>query len=501
MKIKPKSIVIVGGGTAGWMAVNSLLSSWGNSVKITLVESKDIGIIGVGEGSTPYLKQYFSSLGIKESEWMPACDATYKAGISFPDWSTKAGYESYFHPFFSKLDLKPADLFFHNSGLRRRGVNVDALPNHYFVSSQLVKLNKSPVPKIELPFDVDYGYHFDSAKLGRFLKERALRLGLTHVIGNVTSVDTSIDGHITAVNVEAQESLRADFFIDCTGFAGLLVNKTLGLSFCSYKDSLFNDAAVAIPTSLEPHAQIAPQTVSRALTNGWSWRIPLTSRWGNGYVFSSDFISPDNAETELRTQLGLLDADIEARHLKMRVGRLNQHWHKNCLAVGLSQGFIEPLEATALMLIQFTIDRFISSFEDESKSAELTKADYNKDLNKTFDGVRDYIVAHYKLNSRNDSAYWRACREDALTPDSLANLITTWDRGGDFESALKQQQDSLVYLRPSWYCLFSGMGRFPSPTIEDAQSVPALKAKKYCQKIANEYFLSHKAQLEQVYQR
>ncbi|MCL1051248.1 tryptophan 7-halogenase [Shewanella abyssi] len=501
MKKKPRSIVIVGGGTAGWMAANSLLTSWGDKVNITLVESEDIGIIGVGEGSTPYLKQYFTSLGIAESEWMPACDATYKAGISFPDWSTQAGYESYFHPFFSELDLKPAELFFHNSGLRRRGKEVDALPDHYFVSSQLIALNRSPVPKITLPFDVDYGYHFDSAKLGRFLKARALKLGLTHVIGHVESVETSISGHITSVNIGSQPSRSADFFIDCSGFAGLLVNKTLGLTFNSYKESLFNDAAVAMPTPLDLGGEIPAQTVSRALTNGWSWKIPLTSRWGNGYVFSSDFISPDNAETELRAQLGLLDADIEARHLKMRIGRLNEHWHKNCLAVGLSQGFIEPLEATALMLIQFTIERFISSFDDESKSIESTQIAYNKDLNRTFDGVRDYVVAHYKLNTRTDSRYWQACREDAITPDSLANLIATWDSGGDFEKALKQQQDNLVYLRPSWYCIFSGMGRFPSNTIKDPQSVPALKAKEYCYKIANEYFLNHKAQLDKVYLR
>jgi 2-polyprenyl-6-methoxyphenol hydroxylase-like FAD-dependent oxidoreductase len=482
----PKKIIVVGGGSSGWIAASLLHHAWHDrGTRVTLIESGEIPTIGVGEGSTPYLKELFQRLGFAEDEWMPACDATYKCGIRFPGWSTQPGYESYFHPFFSKLDLQPAEGFFHNCGLRRRGYDAAAHPDRFFVAAQLAQQCKSPIAKVKLPFNPDYGYHFDAGLLGQFLKTKALANGVAHIIDTVAEVKQDEHGNITSVLTASHGQLAADFFVDCSGFAGLLINKTLGERFISYRDTLFNDRAVAIPSSAEPTAALPSCTVSTALSNGWVWRIPLRSRFGNGYVYSSDFISPDQAETELRQHLGLLDAPVTARHLHMRVGRVEQHWRNNCLAAGLSQGFIEPLEATAL-LIQITVAAFI----DYYRAGEFSPAHRNKFntfINMMFDGVRNYIVMHYKLNSRTDSDYWRANRDNQSLPDSVSRLLHAWDKGLDFEQALSQEAKHNVYLRPSWYCILAGYGRF-AQNLQAANSVrtaSADKAESWCQQTAN----------------
>lgn len=487
---QPKSIVILGGGSAGWMAANTFLHCW-PQVKITLVESADIGTVGVGEGATPYLKQYFKTLNIAESEWMPACDATYKVGISFEKWSTQSGYEDYFHPFFSHLDKPPAELFFHNCGLRRRGVDADALPDHYFVAAELAKQKRNPTGTGATPLDIDYAYHFDAAKLGCFLRDKAVQKGLRHIVDTVTDV-AMFEQQIAGVRTQKSGLLNADLYVDCSGFAGRLIHQALGQQYRSYSDVLFNDAAVAIQTPRNRSVAITPKTRSVALSNGWMWQIPLTSRQGNGYVYSKDFISADQAETELRATLGIEDkSDVKVRHLSMRVGRLEQHWAHNCLAVGLSQGFIEPLEATALMLTQLTVERFTQVFDQAHQKPHLPQQvqdEFNEGINQVFDGIRDYIVAHYKLNTRQDSAYWRENAANNNTPEALQAIMQAWDAGEDVEQVLKQHQQSLVYLRPSWYCILAGMGRFPSHLKPSRAAAPVEQAIAYCQDVSARYF-------------
>jgi 2-polyprenyl-6-methoxyphenol hydroxylase-like FAD-dependent oxidoreductase len=488
MIIKPQSLVIVGGGTAGWMTANSLLQAWPEA-HITLVESADIGIIGVGEGATPFLKQYFRQLDIPESEWMPACDATYKVGISFENWSGVKSAPSYFHPFYSVLDKPPADLFFHNCGLRRRGFDAPANPNDYFVAAQLAKNNLSPIATSTQSIDIDYAYHFDSVKLGQFLRDKAKQKGLLHVVDNVSDVQIANNGDIKQLTCEKNGPLSADFFIDCTGFSARLINKALKRQYLSYADTLFNDAAVAIQTPYEQGHSASNQTRSIALNNGWMWNIPLTSRQGNGYVYSQAHISAEQAETELRQKLQIGDdAEVSAKHLKMRIGRLQEHWHANCLAVGLSQGFIEPLEATALMLTQFTVERFIACFAPQQSTITKVKNDFNQQLNTTFDGIRDYIVAHYQLTQREDTAYWRDNKYNNVTPDILSAILQAWEEGQDVERVLTHHQEKLVYLRPSWYCILAGMGRFPIDLKPTSKAADEQQAIQYCQKIAVQHF-------------
>ncbi|TDF35847.1 tryptophan 7-halogenase [Alteromonadaceae bacterium M269] len=492
-------IIIAGGGTAGWMAANLIQQSWPQT-RVTLIESKTIGTIGVGEGSTPYLKHFFKQLGITDEQWMPACNATYKTGIQFSSWTNKPGYSSYFHPFFSQLDIKPGDPFFYNANMQRMGYQANAHPDKYFVNTQLAAQCLAPIPNREIGFELDYGYHFDAGLLGTFLKQRAIQLGVEHIEGDIENVEVSESGNISHLVTKAGAKLSADFFIDCTGFQSLLLQKTLNVPFTSFKDNLINDAAVAIQTPNASDFAISPKTVSTAFKHGWAWNIPLTNRTGNGYVYSTEHCSPDEAEHELRQALGIgANKDIKARHLKMRVGRVSQHWHRNCLAIGLSQGFIEPLEATALMLVQYSIQQFIDRYQDLKTPEAQKRTLYNQEINRMFDGIRDYIVTHYCMNSRTDTAYWQHCREESILSDNLTELLEAWtSKDKDFDSVLEKQQSSLVYLRPSWYIILAGMGCFPETLSEPPTSIRIPDANlslRLCQKYASELFNDHRSVL------
>ena len=454
-----KNIVILGGGTAGWMTANLLQKKWRQrGIQISVVESPDIGIIGVGEGSTPLLKEFFDSLEISESEWMPQCNATYKNGISFNDWSTVPGYESYFHPFPCSLDFATFGFLYKYTELRRKGADVLAHPNRFSLMAGLTERKLAPLPAENFPFHFQYGYHFDSVLIGKFLREKAKESGVSHIEATVEKVEQESDGSIKSLLLNTGQILSGDFFVDCSGFASILLQKTLKVPFVSFAENLFNDSAVAIPTDIE--TEIPAETLSTALSNGWAWKIPLTNRFGNGYVFSSKYCSPDEAETELRSHLNILESDVEARHLKMKVGRVQETWAKNCVAVGLSQGFIEPLEATALQFVYSTIEQFSQALEEGNFSGK-NRDEFNARMNANFEGVRDYIVLHYKTNSRSDSQYWIDNRENQKISDNLRAMIECWYAIEDTQEALTRLNIGSYYSQRSWTCLLAGVGVFP----------------------------------------
>ncbi|MFQ3251211.1 MAG: flavin-dependent dehydrogenase [Glaciecola sp.] len=457
---KIKKIVIAGGGTAGWMAASLMHHRWASKgIQVYLVESPAIGIIGVGEGSTPTLKRFFQDLNISESEWMPECNATYKVNIEFSGWSPHSGINSYSHPFISQVDVFSEKHFYMNCLTRRHGLDVNTRPDEFLLNGWLAKQGKSPIAPSNFPFEVEYGYHFDSALLGHFLAKRAVKLGVKHVQAKIENVNLhSESGDIDSLLLDSGEILDADFFVDSTGFNSLLMQKALNVGFTPFSSNLFNDAAVAMPS--ESISPTLPQTKSTALSSGWAWQIPLTHRTGNGYVYSSKYINKEQAEFELRSHLGLLDSDVEARHLKMNVGQINKHWHKNCLAIGLSQGFIEPLEATALHLTQISIEMFMDSFE-EGQFGNQGQALFNKEMNERYERVRDYIVAHYKLNTRNDSSYWVDSRENMKLSESLLQLLTVWYEKGDLPQEIYRQGLQNHFGVTSWHCLLAGYGAFP----------------------------------------
>ncbi len=454
-----RRIVIVGGGTAGWMTALTFARSLADrGAEITVVESPSVGIIGVGEGSTPWLRGFFDSLDIEEAEWMPACHATYKCGITFDRWSTKPGFERYFHPFASMLDNLTMTQFVHNVDARVNGADVPAHPDRFFIATRLAHGNLAPKPAEHFPFDIWHGYHFDSVLLGQFLHRKALQRGVRYKTAHVTNANLDERGAIASVSTREGEVIEADIFVDCSGFAGLLIDQALHTPFISFRDNLFNDAAIAIPT---PRGATVPsETVATAMRHGWAWNIPLTHRNGNGYVYSTQFCSPDEAERELREHLGLLDSDTPARHLKMKVGRVTRHWNQNCLAVGLSQGFIEPLEATALLFVQQTAATFVEYLERGDLS-ETAHEQFNSRINAHFEGTRDYIVTHYKTNSRTDTEYWRANAANKLLSDPLKQLLSLWMSGKGIAGAVRQQVLGRGYPVFSWYSIMAGMGIFP----------------------------------------
>jgi tryptophan 6-halogenase len=453
-KAPPGKIVVLGGGTAGWMAANLIAHRW-KAASVVVIESPDIGIIGVGEGSTPQLKAFFDHLGIAESDWMPRCNATYKNGIRFKGWSERAGFGSYFHPFPTGVDVHTLPQFCYNSRARRTGRDVLAHPDHFFLPTYLADRQLAPVAPESFPFRMGYGYHFDAHLVGAFLRDHAVGQGVVHLKNRVAAVALDDQGNVASLACDDGAEIRADLFVDCSGFGSMILQQALGEPFVSFAENLFNDRAVVMPTPADGLATRA-HTTATALSAGWAWDIPLTNRTGNGYVYSSGFISADAAETELRSHLGLLDSPVAARHLNMKVGRVARSWVGNVLAVGLSQGFIEPLEATALHIVQTTVEQFLEGWESSSCDA------FNKKIAARFDGIRDYIVCHYRMNQRTSSAYWLENGSNQKLSDSLKAIVTCWFTGADLAAEIADQKIGQFYESLSWHCLLAGYGTFPA---------------------------------------
>lgn len=467
-------VVVLGGGTAGWMAASLMAVRWANrKVRISVLESPDIGIIGVGEGSTPQLKAFFDTIGVSEGEWMPMCNATYKAGIGFHGWSQRPGFESYFHPFSTEVDDRTVPAFYYNSIVRRRGADVCGHPNRFFLATALAARKLAPLPAHSFPFRSYYGYHFDAALIGRFLRQHFMVRGVEHLEGTVVRVEQAETGDIRALHTADGRRIEGDFFIDSTGFRSLLLQETLQVPLRSFAENLYNDSAVVTPTDADQDG-IRPQTTATALSAGWAWRIPLTNRVGNGYVYSSRYISREAAEIELRQHLGIPDSAPGLRHLNMKVGQVAQHWAQNCLAVGLSQGFIEPLEATALHLVQETVERFIEAYS-AGDFTDRHRAVFNNAIERRFEGIRDYIVCHYRVNTRSDSQYWRDNAANERLSDSLKQILSCWYRGEDLVREVERQQIGGYYGAASWHCLLAGYGIYPGAEQLQPPSAKALR--------------------------
>ena len=457
---KNKNIIVLGGGTAGWMSANLLhLKLAPLGYRITVIESDDIGIIGVGEGSTPQLKVFFDLLGIQEQDWMPKCDATYKYGIQFRHWCKpdpkRPFLDDYFHPFPASTDARTAIEFMHACHTMMQGYPAPVKPDPYFLTAYLTNKNIAPCEISLNGGSCNYGYHFDSYKLGAFLADFGQKQGIKRCVDTIKDVKSCENG-ITVLHGKQQTQYHGELFFDCSGFQGLLLQQTLNVPFESFADNLLNDSAIAIPTKRETLEPM--QTQATALSSGWAWRIPLTSRVGNGYVYSSHFIDKEAAEDELRNHLGI-DKSPPARHLKMKVGQVSKHWHKNCVAVGLAQGFIEPLEATALHLVQETVVQFIGAYLAGKETLHFQDA-FNDNIRSRFLGIKDYISAHYCASNRCDSKYWKEASQAKHRTAHLQQLMQLWQTGQDINAYLTTHKLHQYYPTMSWYCLFAGYQQF-----------------------------------------
>lgn len=496
----PRKILIVGGGTAGWMAAIHMQDAWAErGVDISLIESPDIGIVGVGEGTTPMLREFYNRLGIPESEWMPPCNATYKCGISFPGWSTVEGYETYFHPFFSELDRTYVQNFWDSCNLRRSGHDVPAHPDDYFVTTELARQQRSPIPINGPSSESMYGYHFDAGLMGEFLKGKATGRGVTLIRDTITEVKINRHGDIAHVKTKNHGNIKADLFVDCSGFKGLLIREAMGEKLISTKAHMFNDSAVAIPTPRKDQEGLMSETISRAMKYGWVWHIPLSNRTGNGYVYSSDYISEAEAEAEFREYLGE-DADgVKALHLHWNPGRIEHHWKNNCVAIGLSQGFLEPLEALMINIIQSSIEGFTDSFERGGFTNQYQQ-EFNDRTNQFIDGILDFLQMHYKLNTRDDTDYWRDARDNPTMSPQLAKVLSAWDKDESIDRVLFDNINQQLYPRTSWYCMLAGMGRFPEPSKGPLRlsARNQKRARESSEKLAKQFY-PHAEYLQKLY--
>ena len=442
---KIESIIIVGGGSAGWMTAAYLNKALGESVQIKLIESATISTIGVGEATFSTIKLFFDFLGLDESEWMPQCNAAYKLAIKFVNWNAEGRH--FYHPFqryeivdgFNiaewwlklKEDMNAYDYScFTIPALcdRKRspryldGRVFDSKVEEQFKPEQAFQKNVLLDLKIQYP----YAYHFNASLLANFLKDFAVQNGVKQVLDDVVDVKLAEDGSIAHITTREQGDIKGDLFIDCTGFRGLLINKALGEPFIPFSESLLCDSAVAVQVPRDIATDgINPYTTATALNAGWVWNIPLYGRDGTGYVYSSAFASKEEAENEFRKHLGSASDKLNPLHIKMRIGRSRNSWVKNCVAIGLSSGFVEPLESTGIFFIQHGIEQLIADFPNKSFNEELVKS-YNKAVANCIDGIRDFLILHYYGSSRCDTPFWEATMHELMIPEALKELLDLW---------------------------------------------------------------------------
>ena len=434
------NITIVGGGTAGWIAAAYLNNrlQWGPTanpnVKITLIESPAIGTVGVGEATVPTLKGTMKMLGISEAEFMQRTDATFKLGIEFGRFNKndKGELISYVHPFTGGLTIKG-----HNPGysFKRYGLpDSDMTTEQDFVRTislarEAWEANKGPRALNGPAWGgaLQYAYHIDAGKLAEFLKELCIKRGVTHLRDSVVDVKQDDRGFIKSLQLKEKGEWPVELVVDCAGFRGLLINQVMKEPFESYADYLLNDRAIALQVTYpKDDNRIRSLTLSKAMNAGWVWDIPLQNRRGVGYVFCSKFISDDEALEEFkRDHLQGLDFLIEPYVLKMRVGRNRRSWVKNVVALGLSSGFLEPLESTSIMSIELQARWLVSSLPSLDFEEELAEQ-YNNATAKLYDEIRDFLGMHFDLNDRQDTPFWKATAFEAKRSDALKHHLNLW---------------------------------------------------------------------------
>ena len=439
-----RRIVIVGGGTAGWMAAAPLALRLGQGAgppcEVVLVESPDIGTIGVGEATLPTIRFYNRSLGIDEADFVRRTQATFKLGIEFRDWG-RLGHRFFhgFGDFGPPIDNRPS--FTHWLRLSRAGGM--ASYEDWSVATVMARANRFTPPRGDAPSAANgyaHAYHFDATLYAAYLREHALRHGAQRVEGTVVDVRLRAgDGFIEGLTLADGRRIDGDLFIDCSGFRGVLIEGALHAGYEDWSGMLPCDSALAVPSARA--GALTPYTMSTAKAAGWQWRIPLQHRTGNGHVYCSRFTSDDAAA---RVLLDGLDtpALADPRPLRFTTGRRRSTWLRNCVALGLAAGFVEPLESTSIQLIMDGVGRLIENFPDRDFAPHLA-AEYNRLIAAQYESVRDFIVLHYKLTERDDSPFWRHCAAMAI-PDSLQHQIdlfrssgrvAIFDRGGFLESS------------------------------------------------------------------
>ncbi len=477
-----KNIVILGGGSAGWMSACYLHRYLQGSVSITLIEAPGIPKIGVGEATIPNLqKVFFDQVGLAEDEWMPKCNASFKMGIKYVNWrsggtsapgprSFNGGTDYFYHLFgiLAEQDQFPLSHYWLRKKLHSQ--NEEAFDYACFKEPPSLDAKRSP-RFLDGRRATSYAWHFDAHLVADFLGEMATKqFGVQHIQGKMEEVLFDERGYITALRLEDGRTFEADFFVDCSGFRGLLINQALEEPFIDMNDYLLCDSAVAASV---PHDDakngVEPFTSAIAMNSGWTWRIPMLGRFGSGYVFSSQFTSRDEATQEFCDLWGLDPERAELNQIRFRTGRNRRAWVKNCVSIGLASCFLEPLESTGLYFIYAALYQLTKHFPDKRFDPILSDG-FNREIETMFDDSRDFVQIHYYFSPRNDTGFWRANKELHLS-DSIKEKIELYKAGmpvcqpvtdvtnyyGNFEAEFRN-----FWTNGSYYCILAGLGLIPN---------------------------------------
>jgi len=465
-----KKVLIVGGGTAGWMSAAVLLHSLGKGYQIQLIESDEISTVGVGEATIPSIIEFNALIGIDENEFMRQTQATFKLGIQFRNWGAVG--DSYIHGF-GGIGRKTGLVDFHHYWLKAHqagkvdrlddySINLLACEHNKFMRANL-EVSSSPLA------DIRHAFHFDAGLFAKYLRGYSEKLGVVRTEGKITSVQTHAEtGFVTSVTMENGDVHAADLFIDCSGFRGLLIEQTLKTGYDDWSHWLPCDSALAVPC--ESVSPLLPYTRSTAHAAGWQWRIPLQSRIGNGHVFSSKFMSQDEATSILMSHLDG-KALAEPRLIRFVTGKRKKFWNKNVVAIGLASGFIEPLESTSIHLIQQGIVRLIELFPNAGfHQADIDE--YNRQSATEFEQIRDFIVLHYHATTRDDSDFWKYCRHMEV-PETLRHKTDLFGSSGRFF-----HKNDELFGEVSWAQVMLGQGIKPAsyhPLVDNTADEPIYK--------------------------
>ncbi|MGV8836134.1 tryptophan halogenase family protein [Cellvibrio sp.] len=448
-----KKIVIVGGGTAGWMAAATFARTLDNSISIQLIESDDIGTVGVGEATIPQIQLFNGLLGLDENDFLRNTQGTIKLGIQFNHWGTIDS--SYLHAF-SGIGIDLGMLDFYHYWLRSQAEGGDSSLWDYSLNATAAQQNRfekmERVSNTRLP-GINYAYHFDASLFAQYLRRYCEQYAVVRTEGKITQVTRRRDdGFIESVTLENGATIDGDLFIDCSGFRGLLIEGALKTGYEDWSHWLPCDSAIAAPcAATEP---LLPYTKATAHTAGWQWRIPLQHRTGNGHVFSSKFMSADEATHIL---INNLDGELlaEPRKLHFTTGMRKKFWNKNCVALGLAAGFMEPLESTSIHLVQSALGKLIDLFP-RNNFVQADTDEFNRQLGNEYQQIRDFIILHYHATQRSDSAFWNYCRTMEV-PDNLTRKLNLFKHNGRLF-----RDNNELFTETGWLQVLIGQGVTPN---------------------------------------
>jgi len=451
-----KQVVIVGGGTAGWMAAaafSRLITS--HYCQVTLIESDQIASVGVGEATLPHIRSFNDSLGISETDFIRETSATFKLGIDFQNWGREG--DSYIHPFGDyRYRIKGYPVDFHHYWLRAKELGLTQAIEAFSLPVSMCRHGKFAFPlaeKKDLSSTYNYAYHIDATAYAKFLRKYSENKGIKRIEGKViTTQICQKSGNITSLTLDNGREIIGDLFIDCSGFRSLLLGGALNVPFDDWSKWLICDRAVAIQTS-HVQAQPLPYTQSIARAYGWQWKIPLQHRSGNGLVYCSKYLSSQDAQECLLSNVNG-EPLTEPKHLSFKAGKRDKSWEKNCVAIGLAAGFLEPLESSSIYLIQEGIQRLLD-FLPTGEISATRRNTYNEIMDNEYEKVRDFLILHYHATNRADTDFWRYCRNMDI-PDSLSKKIALFK-----ESGLIASYNSGLFQIPSWLSVYLGQGIIP----------------------------------------